>query len=127
MRFLGIRIHAGNRRGARRVSTGAALPLFANALNSLDLASNLKTIPEFPGSLSRYFLENTMNNPQDMEKKMSEMQEGMLEMHAQMHKIMDAKNPQEREELVQTHQQMMQQHMQNMQAMKGNGEMGADK
>ena len=68
-----------------------------------------------------------MNNPQDMEKKMSEMQEGMLEMHAQMHKIMDAKNPQEREELVQTHQQMMQQHMHNMQAMKDGGGMGAGK
>jgi len=110
-----------------RVSSGAALPLFVNALNSLDLASNLKTIPEFSGYLSRCFLENTMNNPQDMEKKMREMQEGMLEMHAQMHKIMDAKNPQEREELVQTHQQMMQQHMQNMQAMKDGGGMGAGK
>jgi len=120
-------IPAGKHRGARRVSNGAALPLFVNALNSLDLASNLKTIPEFSGYLSRYFLENTMNNPQDMEKKMSEMQEGMLEMHAQMHKIMDAKNPQEREELVQTHQQMMQQHMHNMQAMKDGGGMGAGK
>ena len=29
-----------------------------------------------------------MKNPQDMDKKM-----GMLKMHEQMHKILDAKNP----------------------------------
>ena len=65
-----------------------------------------------------------MNKPQDMEKKIGVMQESMLEMHAQMHKIMDAKNPQERAQLMQTHQHMLQQHMQ---AMKEGGGMSADK
>ena len=65
-----------------------------------------------------------MNNPQDMEKKIDMMQESMLEMHEQMHKIMDAKNPQERAQLMQAHQHMLQQHMQ---AMKDGGGMGAGK
>ena len=55
-----------------------------------------------------------MKNPQDMDKQMGVMQESMLKMHEQMHKIMDAKNPQEREELVQTHRALMRQHMQSM-------------
>jgi hypothetical protein len=42
-----------------------------------------------------------MKNPQDMDKQMGTMQESMLKMHEQMHKIMDAKNPQQRESLVQ--------------------------
>ncbi|MDP2027982.1 hypothetical protein [Sulfuriferula sp.] len=64
-----------------------------------------------------------MKNPQGMDKKISVMQEGMLKMHEQMHKIMDAKNPQEREQLMQAHQEMMHQHMQ---AMKDGGMMGGD-
>ena len=34
-----------------------------------------------------------MKNPQDLDKKTGTMQESMLKMHAQMHKILDAKNP----------------------------------
>ncbi|MDO8705161.1 MAG: DUF2934 domain-containing protein [Sulfuricaulis sp.] len=64
-----------------------------------------------------------MNNPQDMDKKMDLMQEGMLKMHEQMHKIMDAKNPQERERLMQTQRELMRQHMQSM---KEGGMMGGD-
>jgi len=37
-----------------------------------------------------------MNNPQDMDKQMDVMQEIMLKMHEQMHKIMNTKNPQAR-------------------------------
>lgn len=46
----------------------------------------------------------------DSEKQMQmgKMQESMLKMHEQMHKIMDAKNPQEREQLMQEHMNMMQ-------------------
>ena len=62
-----------------------------------------------------------MTNPQGMEQKMGEMQDSMLKMHEQMHKIMDAKNPQERESLVQAHRHMLQQHMS---AMKDGGMMG---
>ncbi len=64
-----------------------------------------------------------MKNPQGMDKKISVMQEGMLKMHEQMHKIMDAKNPQEREQLMQAHREMMHQHMQTM---KDGGMMGGD-
>jgi len=64
-----------------------------------------------------------MKTPQDMDKQMGVMQESMLEMHEQMHKIMDAKNPQERERLTQAHRETMRQHMQ---AMKGGGMMGDD-
>ena len=52
-----------------------------------------------------------MKNPQDMDKQMGVMQESMLKMHEQMHKIMDAKNPQEREQLMQEHLHMLHQHM----------------
>lgn len=64
-----------------------------------------------------------MKNPQDMDKQMGAMQESMLTMHEQMNKIMDAKNPQERERLMQAHRHMMQQHMQ---AKKDGGMMGDD-
>lgn len=67
-----------------------------------------------------------MKNPKDMDKKMGTMQESMLKMHEQMHKIMDAKNPQEREQLMQAHREMMHQHMQAMKEgeMMGQGMMG---
>jgi hypothetical protein len=55
-----------------------------------------------------------MKNPQDMEKQMGMMQESML-------KIMDAKNPQERERLTQAHRQVLRQHMR---VMKDSGMMG---
>ena len=73
-----------------------------------------------------------MENPQDMDKQMAVMQESMLKMHEQMHKIMDAKNPQERERLTQAHRETMHQHMQTMKdgGMEGGDAksgMGADK
>jgi len=55
------------------------------------------------------------------------MQENMLRMHEQMHKIMDSKNPQEREQLIQEHSRMMQDNMSMMQGMMGGrGMMGGD-
>ncbi|MDO8705170.1 MAG: hypothetical protein Q7J84_09515 [Sulfuricaulis sp.] len=59
---------------------------------------------------------------------MSVMQESILKMHEQMHKIMDAKNPQERERLMQVHGHIMHQYMQAMKdgGMIGQGMMGAD-
>ena len=50
--------------------------------------------------------------------QMDKMQENMLRMHEQMHKIMNAKNPQERERLMQQHSKMMQD-MPMMQGMMG--------
>jgi 2-oxo-4-hydroxy-4-carboxy--5-ureidoimidazoline (OHCU) decarboxylase len=61
-----------------------------------------------------------MKTPQDMDKQMDVMQESMLKMHEHMHKIMDAKNPQERERLMQQHSKMMQ----DMHMMQGNAKGG---
>lgn len=66
-------------------------------------------------------------------KSMRMMQEHMLKMHAQMHKIMEAKDPAERERLMQEHQKMMQEtmhdHMMQMHGGMGGGmrpDMGGD-
>jgi len=48
-----------------------------------------------------------------------QMQKNMLRMHEQMHKIMDAKNPQERARLLQEHAKMMQDSQHMMQGMTG--------
>lgn len=92
-------------------------------------------------SLSRaedtYQLDKPKEPANIMEKgkstPMGRMQENMLRMHDQMHKIMDAKTPQEREQLMQEHSQMMEQSMRMMQGMmgshgkmKGHGKMGGD-
>jgi hypothetical protein len=42
-----------------------------------------------------------MKNPQDTDKQRGMMHECMRKMHEHMHKLMDAKNPQQRESLVQ--------------------------
>ena len=55
----------------------------------------------------------------DKQMQMGKMQENMLRMHEQMHKVMDAKNPQERERLMQEHAKMMQDSMRMMQGMMG--------
>ncbi len=44
-----------------------------------------------------------MKNPQKRDKQIGTMQESMLQMHEQMHRIIDAKNPQARERLMQGH------------------------
>ena len=50
---------------------------------------------------------------------MGMMQNNMLKMHEQMHKIMQAKDPKERERLMQEHLKMMQENMKMMQGMMG--------
>ena len=50
--------------------------------------------------------------------QMGKMQGNMMQMHEQMHKIMDMKHPQERERLMQQHSKMMQD-MSMMQGMMG--------
>lgn len=63
----------------------------------------------------------------EKQMQMGKMQEAMLRMHEQMHKIMDAKNPQEREQLMQEHSKMMQDHMRMMGGgMMGHGKMDGD-
>lgn len=71
------------------------------------------------GSSSR---PTTMTD-KDKQMQMTKMQANMLKMHEQMHKIMDAKNPQEREQLMQAHAKMMEEDMQIMKNMKGGHEM----
>lgn len=63
----------------------------------------------------------------DKQMHMGKMQENMLRMHEQMHKIMNAKNPQEREQLMQEHSKMMRDGMRMMHDMKGShGKMDGD-
>jgi len=63
----------------------------------------------------------------DKQAHMAKMQENMLRMHEQMHKIIDAKNPQERERLMQEHSKMMQDSMQMMHgSMGGHGMMSGE-
>ena len=62
----------------------------------------------------------------DKQKQIGKMQESMLQMHDQMHKIMDAKNPQERARLTQEHSTMMHDHMQMMHDMDDHRAMGGD-
>jgi len=61
----------------------------------------------------------TTMTDKDKQMQMGKMQEKMLRMHEQMHKIMDAKNPQERERFMQEHSKMMQDNMSMMQGMMG--------
>lgn len=65
----------------------------------------------------------------DKQMEMSKMQENMLKMHAQMHKIMETKDPKERERLMQENMQTMKDNMQMMQMMHsrmGQGKMGGE-
>jgi DNA-binding FadR family transcriptional regulator len=50
----------------------------------------------------------------DAGMQMRMMQDNMLKLHEQMHKIMQAKDPKEREQLMQEHLKMMQEHMKMM-------------
>ena len=66
----------------------------------------------------------TTMTDKDKQMQMGKMQENMLRMHAQMHKIMDAKDPKERERLMQEHLNMMQDNMHMMQGMMGSDAKG---
>ena len=55
-----------------------------------------------------------MQNPHGMDTQMGMMQDSMLMMHEQRRQIMGAKNPQERERFMQTHQETIPQHIQAM-------------
>jgi len=62
-------------------------------------------------------------SPEDSTKEARMMQENMIKMHEQMHKIIDAKDPAERERLMQEQQKTMQEHMKQMDSGMG-GKMG---
>lgn len=68
--------------------------------------------------------KGTAMTEKDKSMQMGMMQENMLRMHEQMHKIMDAKTPEERERLMQEHSKMMQTSMQMMQGLGGDSKGG---
>ena len=65
----------------------------------------------------------TAMTDKDKQMQMGKMQENMLSMHEQMHKIMQSSNPNEREKLMQEHAKMMQDNMRMMHGMKSGGMM----
>ena len=65
----------------------------------------------------------TATPDKDKQMQMGKMQENMLRMHEQMHKIMQSKDIKEREKLMQEHAKMMQDNMRMMHSMKGGGMM----
>jgi len=60
----------------------------------------------------------------DAGMSMGTMQDNMLKMHEQMHAIMQAKDPKERERLMQEQRKTMQEHMKMMGGMMSPGMMG---
>ena len=62
---------------------------------------------------------STTMTEKDKQMQMSKMQENMLRMHEQMHKIMEAKTPQDREMQMKEHAKMMQDSMHMMKGMMG--------
>ena len=63
----------------------------------------------------------TAMTDKDKQMQMNKIQEHMLKMHEQMHKIMDSKDAGERDKLMQEHSKMMQDSMRMMHEMKGEG------
>ncbi len=61
----------------------------------------------------------TTMTEEDKHQHMHKMQEKMLQMHEQMHKITQSKDAKEREKLTQEHVQMMKDHMAMMHGMMG--------
>lgn len=97
--------------------------LLIAALLTLPLSTSLAWADEAHHSDKDKMPVTTMTD-KDKQMQMGKMQEHMLRMHEQMHKIMGAENPQEREQLMQEHSKMMQDNMQMMQGMMGGGMMG---
>ncbi len=97
--------------------------LLIAALLTLPLSTSLAWADEAQHSDKDRIPVATMTD-KDKQMQMGKMQEHMLRMHEQMHKIMDAKNPQEREQLMQEHSKMMKDNMHMMQGMMGGGMMG---
>lgn len=79
----------------------------------------MAVLAALPLSMPLAWADEGHHSDKDKQMQMGKMQENMLRMHEQMHKIMDAKNPQERERLMQEHLKMMQDNMQMMQGMMG--------
>ncbi len=94
----------------------AAAPLHADEAHHKDDPKKPAAAPAQPRSAAM---------PADREKRMQTMQANMIRMHEQMHKIMQARDPKERQRLMQEHLKMMQD---NMKMMGGNmgGMMGGD-
>lgn len=94
--------------------------LFIAALAALSLSTPLAWAEEAHHAAKDTKPASTMAmTGKDKPMQMEKMQENMLRMHELMHKIMDAKDPQERERLMQEHATMMQDNMRMMHGMMG--------
>ncbi len=98
--------------------------LFIAGLVALSLSTPLAWAEEAHHAAKDTKPATTMTD-KDKQMQMDKMQENMLRMHAQMHKIMDAKDPQERERLMQEHANMMRDNMRMMQGMMSGGAKGS--
>ncbi len=70
---------------------------------------------------------STAMTDKNQKMNMDKMQENMLRMHEQMHKIMQSSDVKERVALMEAHSKMMQESMRMMHGMKGDEMMGHDK
>jgi hypothetical protein len=98
-------------------------------MNELILATAVAFALSAPAVLAA---EEHQHDQKDAQAKdtgvpMGMMQDNMLKMHEQMHAIMQAKDPKERERLVQEQQKTMQQHMKMMGGMMGHEMMGGER
>lgn len=100
--------------------------LFIAALTTLVLSAPLASADDDHHPAGKGKKQTMPMTDQDKQMHMTKMQENMLKMHEQMHKIMEAKTPQDLEQHKQVHSKMMQDNMQMMHGMMGGHGMGDD-
>jgi len=96
--------------------------LFIALLTALPLSAPLVAADEAHSAAKEKKAAMAMSDKEKQEQAVK-MQEHMMKMHEQMHKIMQASDPKERERLTQEHLKMMQDNMHMMRGMKGGGMM----
>lgn len=95
-------------------------PLLIAVLAALSLTTSLAWAGDDSSQhLNKDKKESKNITAKDQQLQTSKMQETMLQMHEQMHKIMASNNPQERERLTQEHTRMMQDNLPFMQGSHG--------
>jgi hypothetical protein len=95
-----------------------------NKLILMAIVSLALTACAAPGSEQHVHDEKGAPGGGDTGKPMTMMQDNMLRMHEQMHKIMEAKDPNERARLMKEHRAIMQEHMKMMGGHDKSGMMG---
>lgn len=92
-----------------------------NTAVAMIAAAALSSVAAFADNMQKAQAGTAAAGMPDKDQQARMMQEHMLKMHEQMHKIMDAKSPQEREKLMQEQRDTMRQHMDMMSGMMGGG------